>query len=300
MLGSYRRNKPKIGLIAAILATIVITASVIVWGQSKSAEYQRRAYDETRHHAENTKQEIRKTCGVIALRKPDKCATEKADEHRAYERDEQDLVAQKQSALWAFIMGAAAVVGMGLSAVGVALVWTTFNATKKANQIAQTAFEYQVRPWIQVGVSTTALRFTDTDISVRVHVDCENLGQSPANRLSVCAFILEGHWPSPRILNVMPTFFEVPADEWQEATIFHGQNWKRAMVVEAKNIMGVHDKACLVVVARYTSPANFGRFHHTCRIFDFANITTFETVVDFTNPASVRIRQRENFANYAE
>ncbi|MGF7171522.1 hypothetical protein FHS91_003222 [Sphingobium xanthum] len=71
-------------------------------------------------------------------------------ERRANERDEQDLVAQKRSALWAYIMGAAAVIGMCLSVVGVYLVYTTFQATREANKIGQDALMAEHRPRIVI------------------------------------------------------------------------------------------------------------------------------------------------------
>ncbi|OYW49027.1 MAG: hypothetical protein B7Y36_13325 [Novosphingobium sp. 28-62-57] len=301
MFTSHRRNKPKIGLIAAILATVVLTASVIVWGQSKSAEYQRRAYDETRHHAENTRQEIRQSCGVIALRKPNECATKKTEEHRAYERDEQDLVAQKQSALWAFIMGASAVVGMGLSAVGVALVWTTFNATKKANQIAQTAFEYQVRPWIKIKAEVSKIIQANDDVHVRVYVDSVNVGQAPANNLSVCVKMLEGDWPSPRILNVMRGFFSEDNARWQETTLFSGDKFSDTKRVESTDFAKHPNQASIVVVARYMSPTNYRRFYYTCQIFDLYDSTKHTLVVDFkANASAIRVRKRDHFNGFAD
>ena len=56
---------------------------------------------------------------------------------RDKQREYEDLVSQRKSALWAMIMGVAALAGMALSVVGVVLVWTTFNETRRANEIAK-------------------------------------------------------------------------------------------------------------------------------------------------------------------
>jgi hypothetical protein len=115
---------------------VLLAAPFIGWGLSKSAEYQREADYHAAEYARDTYEKVGKSCLRLAPVDKAQCIAEAYHERRANERDEQDLVAQRQSALWAYVMGAAAVIGMWLSAIGVLLVWTTFRATKEANAIA--------------------------------------------------------------------------------------------------------------------------------------------------------------------
>jgi hypothetical protein len=70
-----------------------------------------------------------------------KCFRQGANKYRLSNRDKQreyeDLIAQRKSALWSMIMGVAALICMALSALGVALVWLTFDEQRKANRLAQ-------------------------------------------------------------------------------------------------------------------------------------------------------------------
>lgn len=96
-------------------------------------------------------------------------------EQRVNEREERDLVAQRQSALWAFVMAGAAVLGMGLSAVGVFLVWTTFNAAREGNTISERIGEAQTRAYLTVTGATVKVHgIPEIRFTVR------NSGNSPA------------------------------------------------------------------------------------------------------------------------
>jgi hypothetical protein len=110
---------------------------MVGWGLSKSAEYQRQADYHAAKYAEYTSDKIGKSCPSPVVRDQYQCVAQARHEQRDYERNEQDLVAQKQSALWAYIMAAAAVMGVGLSVIGIFLVYITFDETRKGNAIAK-------------------------------------------------------------------------------------------------------------------------------------------------------------------
>jgi hypothetical protein len=119
------------------LPIAILSLGFIAWGLSESAKYQGEANNHARQYAEHARDKVEQSCIGFAPLEKRECINEAREKQRAGERDEQDLVAQRQSALWAYIMGAAAVIGMGLSAVGVYLVWTTFAETRIANEIAR-------------------------------------------------------------------------------------------------------------------------------------------------------------------
>jgi hypothetical protein len=133
-----RSNEPKTRLIWSITPAIVVCAMIIGAGWLQTAEYERQADKQIADYAKYTKS--KKSYGCVHTARADKivCLNAASDAYREYRYNQRDLVAQKTSALWAFIMGAAAVIGMALSAVGVWLVKTTFDETRKANDIART------------------------------------------------------------------------------------------------------------------------------------------------------------------
>jgi hypothetical protein len=80
-------------------------------------------------------------------------------------------------AVWTFLMGSAAIVGVLLSAFGVFLVWTTFTATRRGNEIAREVGEAQTRAYISV----TGIKANVTDKGFfEIEFNVKNFGQSPA------------------------------------------------------------------------------------------------------------------------
>jgi len=132
-----RRGKHKTRLIvaASVAAAALILALVAVGFVYQSGYYQYAA-DQNRQYARDTEQKIGQACRGVVIDQRPKCLTEAhieaAPEQRAYEHDQADLIAQRKAALWAEMMGIAALLGMGLSIVGVALVYVTFKATREA------------------------------------------------------------------------------------------------------------------------------------------------------------------------
>jgi hypothetical protein len=119
------------GLIATIICVIIIG-----FGLFQSADYERQANNKRAEYSEYTYEKVAQSCIRIVPIERLKCVNEAFEAKRNYEANQYDLEAQRKSALWAYIMGAAAVIGMALSAVGVWLVKTTFDETRKANEIA--------------------------------------------------------------------------------------------------------------------------------------------------------------------
>ena len=111
---SYRLNISAVGLALSAIITIAICVAFVGWARTVSAEYERQAHYHTADYAEHTYRKQRDSC--IGLVDKDKHECEwKADEaKRTYEHDQEDLVAQKSAALWGYVMGVSAVLGMGL------------------------------------------------------------------------------------------------------------------------------------------------------------------------------------------
>lgn len=293
---------PQARLVGGLIVAIFAGGVILGYGHSESAEYERQANAKRSEYARYTSEKVTKTClGLVGAERAG-CFYDAANAQAEYEYNQADLIAQRQSALWGYIMAFAAVIGMVLSAVGVWLVWTTFRATKEANEISQTAFDYQFRPWIKLEPSFGRLVFeNNSDLRVKGYIKCENMGQFPATGVSISATFLEREWTSPRIINGMGSFFFGASDvNWHDRSLFHGDVWNREVQIEAKNIVENWDGACIAVVVRYKSVSNFRDYHYTCCIYDLVDRDTGSTFIDFNASSRIKIVQRENFPSYVQ
>jgi hypothetical protein len=141
MSGSHRgnRSKTKLALIAGG-SGIAILFGAIGYGIVKQGVYSQDAADQTADYAEHAARQIQQPCIRLAAPEKAQCLAHEISEYELKIRDNRreydDLVAQRKSALWTFIMGFAALIGMALSAIGVVLVKVTFDETRKTNRIA--------------------------------------------------------------------------------------------------------------------------------------------------------------------
>jgi hypothetical protein len=132
MLRGYRGIFTKIaGLAILCLLSAFVYALTVPYSRSLQQE----AANQAKIHRQHAEDRIEGVC-LSPSAQPD-CVEETRQTQRESERQEYDLAAQRMSAWWAQVMGVAALIGMGLSAVGVWLVKTTFDETRKGNEIAR-------------------------------------------------------------------------------------------------------------------------------------------------------------------
>lgn len=110
--------------------------------------------------------------------------SEEAQKENDKRRDYANLVAQRSSALWAKIMGIAALIGMGLSFIGVALVWTTFRETRKVNELTREA----QRAWLIFDVNVIEIWSMGGQPTVKFDIAFKNKGNSTTKIKSVTAY----------------------------------------------------------------------------------------------------------------
>jgi hypothetical protein len=177
---------------AEFLLFLVILASLcwgvywcVTWGWGEELEYSKSASYQTEQYSRNTYRPEYNRCAALPPQLQGNCINKAQNEKRAFERDEHDLVAQKKSALWAYIMGAAALGGLGLSALGVYLVWTTFNATREANKIAKTASTNESQSYVHI----KSVRWAEVDDKLHFMFFVQNSGQTPCKRFEVAAYL---------------------------------------------------------------------------------------------------------------
>lgn len=179
--GDWRKLSKAWRLALALMFAAAIAGTWVGWGLWQQAEYEWKAQHQSAEQASYARDYIRDRCLSLARLDKIDCATKARDEHRVYQRDEQDLVAQKTSALWTMIMGWAATFGMVLSAVGVYLVWTTFAETRRSNEIASDTAKRQLRAYVAVESAT----ITITGHSIKVVANVRNFGETPAHSVSL-------------------------------------------------------------------------------------------------------------------
>jgi len=125
-------------------------------------------------------------CVRLPIQHQSDCIAEASNAARENERQEQDLVAQRVTAVWTFLMGCAAIVGMGLSIVGVFLVWTTFRAAREANEIGRNALIAERRPWLEIEkVMIGGIQMEAARAVVDIVVIGKNVGNSPAQNINL-------------------------------------------------------------------------------------------------------------------
>lgn len=178
-------NISKNRLIFVAISVLTFCTVWIGYGLLESAKYDQQAKDKLSEYTEYTRDKVAQACAGGDKSESIKCVTEAFEAKREYEYNQSDLVAQRQSALWAYIMAAAAVFGIALSAVGVWLVKTTFDETRKANEIAKAS----QRPWLSVQIIPKSIKMTDNGYAIFVDVLATNIGQIAARNYAIACHI---------------------------------------------------------------------------------------------------------------
>lgn len=170
MLGSYR------SIIIAV-AGLALLSGGVWYGLDQESLYRQESDQRHADYSRRAADQIQRACGATALAQKPNCIKEAVSEYRLKQRDNQreyeDLVAQKTSALWTSLMGVAALIGMFLSAVGVALVYTTFSEAKKTNRIAMRESARATRRAVSSATETTqalAIAARNADAAVTASV----------------------------------------------------------------------------------------------------------------------------------
>jgi hypothetical protein len=135
-------NTAKTRLIPASIAAAAIVLFFTGWGYWTQVGYYKQAAKQSAQFERWAKNEVRTGCPSFGPLSKAECTYQAKQAAHENKRDEYDLYAQRTSALWAGIMAIAALVGIGLSGVGVYLVWTTFRETKRSADLAKSSLDY--------------------------------------------------------------------------------------------------------------------------------------------------------------
>lgn len=117
------------------------------------------------------------------------CRREIEDSYRDYYKEARDLEAQRTTAIWTAFMGAAALLGMAVSIIGVGLVFITFREARRSNLIAMS----DRKP----SLDADTIVFHEQGESIKVQIDIKNFGQSEARDVKISTAIAFGPYPMP-------------------------------------------------------------------------------------------------------
>lgn len=197
----------KIRLIAGLVSAVAFSLLILGYGLLQSSKYEWQADSHTREYSGYTSKKVAESCVGVPQVERIKCLYDAMDAEAEYKYNQADLVAQRQSALWAYIMALAAIIGMLLSAVGVFLVWTTFRETRRtadqaleANRIAQDGQQRQLRAYLTF--KSVVVSFDENDW--KLQIEWINAGQTPAYHVHTYADWIELESPIPDDFGFLP------------------------------------------------------------------------------------------------
>lgn len=179
----------------ALGAVLCFVIAYLSWNISASQTEIRVSRDQNANqHIEYAQDRIRQTCLDRDPTTYLECVTVEIISAQDHGRAESDLDAQQAMALWAKLMTVASVAGLGVTAIGVYLVWGTLDQTRAATNAAQDAVavtrdigQRQVRAYL-VDLDVRVVGYTPGAIPT-YHMIVKNTGQSPARsvRIAFCA-----------------------------------------------------------------------------------------------------------------
>jgi hypothetical protein len=192
-------NVSRILLSLAAFAALSSAAWFIFKGNNLERGYEIEASKASDQAADRARVEMKRDCGSLAAPRKDKCESQIGNAYRSYRKETRDLEAQRTTALWTAYMGAAALLGMAVSIVGVGLVFITFRATREANEIARETAKQQLRAYMGImDYSVTPMNYegkAGPDVgSGGVLIHMQNFGQSPAIGLTTVISIGFREW----------------------------------------------------------------------------------------------------------
>ncbi|MXO73556.1 hypothetical protein [Alteraurantiacibacter buctensis] len=178
--------------LALVALITVLLAALGGYGLYEHRAYENAAAEAQRDRIERASQQVADACSLVPVPDLAKCISEgsarNSREEDERQRDEHDLIAQQQMALWAEIMGLTALLGMGVSVAGAYLVWRTFSETRRQVTIAQENLElmYDAERAILHAVSGTTASLEDGAYEYAA-IYIANKGRSPGRLIEVGA-----------------------------------------------------------------------------------------------------------------
>lgn len=176
------RNWPKriaygLGVLAAVLL-VIFSYNQYILAKAEQTLIEARAEDQAAQQDGRTQERINASCSELVSAQSIECQRETTDNAESRKREIRDLEAQQSMALWTRYMGVAAIIGITVSIIGVGLVFTTFQQTRRAADSAtdtHKAFVAAERGMLQF----YSVRAHNAEHGrATIHIRLKNLGKS--------------------------------------------------------------------------------------------------------------------------
>ena len=223
--GIYRCVFSKIGLKSSILGAALFVAALTASGGYVQSGYYQQATNQSAKHQRWAKNEIRAGCPSFSNLSKMECTYQASQSAQENERAEYDLYAQRTSALWAAIMAFAALLGIGLSGVGVYLVWTTFRETIHATEIAKDSLNAMIdaeRATLRMGEYAEIRKAHNRPHMRALTIRINNVGKSNGTIRSVIWIVADNaEWPESFEHSTAPDLIVKKEDSGEIQQIIH-------------------------------------------------------------------------------
>ena len=183
MSNSDRGPKGRTWIIVWGLVALAFITGILLWAIPTHLSYSDQATRSAEHHSRYADSQVRRSCVNLTPAAFEQCIEETRGPAEERQRAERDLEAQRKMALWTAIMGAMAVIGVGLSGFGVYLIWRTWDATREAAENSRKTFRAYVaveRPRLAIGKSAKSGGFLTDEGELTFELDVANMGKTVA------------------------------------------------------------------------------------------------------------------------
>ena len=143
-----RGRASRYGVVIWTAVSLIFIGGILGWAIPRHLSYGNEAAYNTEYHDRNAHDQIWGSCVNLPRAALDGCVEKAHATSEKRQREERDLEAQRKMSLWTAIMGAMAVIGVGLSGLGIYLILRTWQATRIAADAAENTFIMSSRPWI--------------------------------------------------------------------------------------------------------------------------------------------------------
>lgn len=202
-----------------------------------------------------------------------------ADQHDPYA--EHDLRAQQDMARWALVVVLVSIGTLGLTGVGVLLLWWTLEATQeavretaRANHAFSEHSKRELRAYVRI-CSAHEGRVVETGKPISFPFECRNYGKTPAfdfsTRSAVVVRAKDWKWAA-----VIESSGEAPAHVLHPDETFHVFKETDEILPPATFQAIMDDTMCVFASITATYRDAFGDIHETEEFFEFSGPQCFE------------------------
>jgi len=163
---------------------MLIALCAVILAHSEQSRHHKTASVHAEQYRRDADKRISQTCISLTRQAKANCVNIAQEIDREGQRKEYDLYSQRSMAIWTIVMGYAAIFGVSLSGIGVYLIWTTFEETRKAATASSKSYDAFIA-FENAGID---VRFSEQPKFIKINdlwyvyfkILVRNVGRSPA------------------------------------------------------------------------------------------------------------------------